>query len=76
MTSYAQPFRGSLMGSRIRALIERLLPWYSPDEARRHDGVTQAIAQESGEIRARAQRLRDLADPERLASYGRVSVRR
>ena len=64
------------MDSRFRALVERVLPWYSAAAEADHDARSEAIRQRSIRARVRAERLRDIASPERLGSYGRVVIRK
>lgn len=64
------------MGSRLRALVERLLPWYDAAEAARHDRRTEAIRQRSIRARMAAERLRGFAARDQLGSYGRVRIQR
>jgi hypothetical protein len=62
------------MGSRLRALLEALMPWYSAKEAHDHDRRTEAIRQRSVKARETSERVRDLATA-KLGSYQRVRVR-
>jgi hypothetical protein len=64
---------------RLRALVERLLPWYDLAAEARRAERSAAIHRRSIRARIRAEKVRDIAaaalDPDRAAGYGRVRIR-
>lgn len=43
------------MGSRFRRLVERMLPWYDPDDTRRRNERTERVRQRAIASRLRAE---------------------
>lgn len=60
MSFATAPFRDPMTArSRLRATVEKLLPWYSAMEAREHDAKTEAIRLRSIAARREGERQRE-----------------
>ena len=65
-------YRPVTVRDRVRAVIERVLPWYDPALETQRKLRTTRIHRMSIAARKGAERA---MDPSRLASYGRVRIR-
>ena len=63
----------------VRAVVERLLPWYDPEQARKHDALTERIRLRSIAARQTSERVRGLTrrqvEQEQLATAVRNTNR-